>query len=117
MVDLSVHIFSDDTVWCVDQGSLNATAFPYVNKTLDRGAQKLVRLDPDSGRVLDVLRFDDAILPIGAQLNDLRFHGSTMYLTDSGLGGLIVHDLSNGKTLRRLSADLYVSSLYYPSNS
>ncbi|MDR5748224.1 hypothetical protein QCE73_34100, partial [Caballeronia sp. LZ029] len=82
---------------------LNAAAFPYVNETLDRGAQKLIRLDPHSGRVLDVLRFDDTILPAGAQLNDLRFHGSTMYLTDSGLGGLIVHELSNGKTLRRLS--------------
>ncbi len=99
----SLHVFSDDTVWCVDQGSLNAAAFPYVNETLDRGAQKLIRLDPHSGRVLDVLRFDDTILPAGAQLNDLRFHGSTMYLTDSGLGGLIVHELSNGKTLRRLS--------------
>lgn len=106
----SVHIFADDTVWCVDQGSLSAAAFPHVNETLDRGAQKLVRLDPRSGQVLDVLRFDDAILPAGAQLNDLRFHGSTMYLTDSGLGGLIVYDLSTGKTMRRLSGDPHVKA-------
>ena len=99
----SVHIFADDTVWCVDRGSLSEDVFPGIDATLHRDAQKLVRFDPHSGRVLDILRFDETILPAGAQMNDLRFRGPLLYITDSGLGGLIVHDRSTGKTLRRLS--------------
>lgn len=93
----SVHIFADDTVWCVDTGAIvtPATARP--------PAQKLVRLDQRTGRVLDVLRFDADILPPGARMNDLRFHGAMLYVTDSGLGGLIVHDMASGRTRRRLS--------------
>jgi hypothetical protein len=104
----SVHVFADDTVWCVDQGSLSDGIFPNVNATLDPGAQKLVQLDPRSGSVLNVQRFDDAILPRGAQMNDLRLHGPMMYVSDSGLGGLIVHDTSTGTTMRRLSGDRVV---------
>jgi hypothetical protein len=99
----SVHIFADDTVWCVDQGALSPGVFPGVNRTLHPRAQKLVRLDSTSGRILEVLRFDDSILPRGAQMNDLRFFGSMMYISDSGLGGIIVHNRSSGRTLRRLS--------------
>lgn len=99
----SLHIFADDTVWCVDQGGLRPDASPKELSTPKPGAQKIVQFDPHSGKVLDVLRFGEDTLPTGAQMNDLRIHGSTVYLTDSGLGGLIVHDLSTGKTMRRLS--------------
>jgi hypothetical protein len=50
-----------------------------------------------------VLRFDDDILPPGTRMSDLRFHGSMIYVADSGLGALIVHDRSTGRTRRRLS--------------
>ncbi|WP_347558216.1 hypothetical protein [Robbsia sp. KACC 23696] len=99
----SVHIFADDSVWCVDQGSLSPGVFPGINETLAFDAQKLIQLDPISGNVLTVLRFDESILPPGAQMNDLRFHGTTMYISDSGLGGIIVHDRKTGTTRRRLS--------------
>lgn len=92
----SVHIFADDTVWCVDQGALRADVAP-------PGAQKLVQLDPRSGKILQIIRFADDIVPPGSKINDLRFHGSLIYITDSGLGGIIVHDLATGKTIRRLS--------------
>ncbi|QGZ63324.1 L-dopachrome tautomerase-related protein [Paraburkholderia acidisoli] len=101
----SVHIFADDTVWCVDQGALPQGIFPDVDATLSPAAQKLVQLDAATGAVLGVLRFDATILPPGAQMNDLRFHGAKLYITDSGLGGLIVHDRATGKTLRRLSGN------------
>ncbi|WP_246792395.1 SMP-30/gluconolactonase/LRE family protein [Burkholderia perseverans] len=100
----AVHVFADDTVWCVDQGSLAPGIFPGIDATLDPAAQKLVRLDARSGRVIEVLRFDATILPPGAQMNDLRFHRSMLYISDSGLGGLIVHDRATGRTMRRLSA-------------
>lgn len=106
----SVHVFHDDTVWCVDQGSLGPGVFPGLNATFHRDAQKLVQLDATTGRILRVLRFDESILPHGAQMNDLRFHGSTMYVSDSGLGGIIVHDLATGRTLRRLSGHALVKA-------
>ncbi|WP_427918828.1 hypothetical protein [Streptomyces sp. cg40] len=99
----SVHAFADDTVWCVDQGGLRPDSAPKNLSTPKPGAQKIVRLDARTGAILDVLRFDDDILPAGARLNDLRMHGSTLYVTDSGLGAIIVHDTTTGKTLRRLS--------------
>lgn len=99
----SVHIFADDTVWCVDQGSLSAGVFSAADANPQPGAQKLVQLDARSGEILRILRFDETILPAGAQMNDMRFHGSTLYLSDSGLGGIIVHDMQSGQTLRRLS--------------
>ncbi len=36
-------------------------------------------------------------------MNDLRLSGSKICLTDSGLGALIIRDMTNGKTVRRLS--------------
>jgi hypothetical protein len=106
----SVHIFADDTVWCVDQGTLAPGLFPGVNRTLHPRAQKLVRLDSYSGRILEVLRFDETILPRGAQMNDLRFFGAMMYISDSGLGGIIVHNRSSGRTMRRLSGNRLVKA-------
>lgn len=106
----SVHIFADDTVWCVDQGSLSPGLFPKQYATPQPGAQKLVQLDANNGDILNILRFDDSILPKGAKMNDLRFHGSTLYISDSGLGGIIVHDMKSGQTLRRLTGRPVVMS-------
>ncbi len=99
----SLHIFADDTVWCVDQGRLRPDATPPGTPQPRPGAQKVVQMDARSGEILHVLRFGADILPEGAQLNDLRIFGPHIYLTDSGLGALIVHDLTTGHTLRRLS--------------
>jgi sugar lactone lactonase YvrE len=119
----SVHVFADDTVWCVDQGSLSADAFSDELSVPKPGAQKIVQLDADTGAILRVIRFADDILPAGAKMNDLRFHGSKMYVTDSGLGAIIVHDLETGKTLRRLSgrkplmaADVKISLAIQPGS-
>ncbi len=49
----SVRIFADDTVWYVDTGA------PVGNVTPKLGAQKLFRLDPDSGKILDIVRFNE----------------------------------------------------------
>ncbi|MGJ8517281.1 L-dopachrome tautomerase-related protein [Carnimonas bestiolae] len=91
----AVHIFADDTLWVVDQGATS-------DETPVPGAQKVIQLDNRSGEVLKVLRFDEQVLPKGAAINDLRIHGTTMILTDSGAGGIVLHDLDSGDTLRRL---------------
>lgn len=106
----SVHAFADETLWCVDQGALSADIFGKEYATPGPGAQKIVQLDAVSGQILRVLRFNESILPPGAQLNDLRFHGSRMYVSDSGLGGIILHDLNTGVTLRRMSGMPVVSA-------
>lgn len=92
----SVHIFADDTVWCVDQGALRTDVAP-------PGAQKMVQLDAKSGKVVSIIRFDEDVAPPGSKINDLRIYGPLIYITDSGLGGIIVHDTRTGKSFRRLS--------------
>lgn len=93
----ALHVFGDDTLWVIDQGAPDGKA------TLP-GAQKVLQFDTRSGALLRALRFGADVLPEGARLNDLRIHGSRIYLTDAGLGALVVHDLATGHTLRRLQA-------------
>jgi len=93
------HIFADNLLWVVDQGA------PEGEKP-GPGAAKLVAFDRHSGEVKKLIRFDKSALPEGGAPNDLRIHCSLIYVTDSGLGGIIIHDLASGKTLRRLSASV-----------
>ncbi|MBB2203957.1 SMP-30/gluconolactonase/LRE family protein [Gluconacetobacter takamatsuzukensis] len=92
-----LHIFSDDTLWVVDQG-----VDPTTGSTVP-GGQKLVQFDTRSGKVLQVLRWGADILPPGSAMNDLRIAGDLMFVTDSGLGGIIIHHMGSGETVRRLS--------------
>ncbi|MCJ8520911.1 sugar lactone lactonase YvrE [Pseudorhizobium tarimense] len=99
----SIHIFKDNTLWVVDQGGLRADSYPKELSEPKPGAQKLVQMDPETGKVLKVIAWDKDILPEQAKMNDLRVFDSHVYVTDSGLGALIYHNLETGKTLRRLS--------------
>lgn len=101
-----LHIFSDDTLWVVDQGIDPST------NTAVPGGQKLVQLDPQSGKVLQVLRWGDDILPPGATMNDLRIAGDLMFITDSGLGGIIVYNMRSGNTVRCLSEHPLLRATY-----
>lgn len=92
----AIHIFADNTLWAIDQGAPPGGA-PVP------GAQKLVQFDTTTGKVLQILRFSPEILPEGAAFNDLRIHNGLLFLTDSGIGGLVIHNLRTGKTVRRLS--------------
>lgn len=91
-----IHVFADDTLWVVDQGTAD-------RESTMAGAQKLVQFDSATGKVLNTLRFGPDILPQGAQMNDLRISGTMMYVTDSGLGAIIAHDMATGATVRRLA--------------
>lgn len=92
----AVHIFGDNTLWVVDQGAPPG-------QTPQPGAQKLVQIGTRNGQIMRVLTFPDSIMPPGAQFNDLRLRGDLLFITDSGLGGIIIHNLKTGHTLRRLS--------------
>lgn len=92
----TVHIFDDDTLWVVDQGS------PQLNSK----AQKVLQFDINTGKLLRKITFDEQVLPKGGNINDLRLDAGHAYFTDSGLGGIVVTDLHTGKSVRRL-ADHY----------
>ncbi|MCJ2181267.1 hypothetical protein MTR62_00870 [Novosphingobium sp. 1949] len=92
----ALHVFDDGTLWVVDQGTADG-------REPQAGAQKLIRFDPRTGSLLSVLRFAADILPSGARLGDLRIHDQMLYVTDAGLGAIIVHDLVANRTIRRLS--------------
>lgn len=92
----AVHIFDNKLLWVVDQGAAEGA-------TPNPQAAKLVAFDINTGNVKHLISFDNKVLPTGGAPNDLRIHGDLIYITDSGLGGIIIHNLKTGKSVRRLS--------------
>lgn len=95
----TVHAFDGIHLWVVDTGSV-----PLAAPLGQRGAQKLVKIDTRTDRVVQVYTFDD-ILTGDASLNDLRIGGTKIYMTESGVGSIVVIDTKTGKMLRRLVDD------------
>jgi sugar lactone lactonase YvrE len=70
------------------------------------GGPKLLRINLATNEVERIIAFDADIAPPGSYLNDVRVDAETemAYLTESGLGALVVVDLTTGRA-RRLLAD------------
>jgi sugar lactone lactonase YvrE len=70
------------------------------------GGAKLVEIDIPTGAIIQVIRFDNTVAPSESYLNDVRLDHlhTTAYITDSGLGALVVVNLATG-TSRRVLAD------------
>ena len=68
------------------------------------GGPKLVHIDPSTGEVVRVYRFDAEIAPEKSYLNDVRIDlpARRAYITDSGLGALVVVNLESGESRRLL---------------
>jgi sugar lactone lactonase YvrE len=66
---------------------------------------KLVQIDLRNDRVVRVIRFGTDVAPAGSYLNDLRIDPSRefAYVTDSGLGALVIVDLTSGGARRVLT--------------
>lgn len=94
----SVHVDDMDRLWILDPGS------PQIAGVVP-GAPKLVCVDLKTDRVERVYRFDDAIAPKSSYLNDVRVDTQRgfAYMTDSGVGGLVVLNLKSGSAKRVLS--------------
>lgn len=92
----TIHIFDDDTLWAIDQGE---DAGP---GGINPG-QKILQFDTHNGKLLRSISLPAEVLPAGANLNDLRLDSENAYLTDSGLGAIIVVNLRTGAALRRLA--------------
>ena len=89
-----------DSLWILDPAS------PQMAGVVPGGA-KLVRVNLDSNAVTRVYPFDAQTAPQKSYLNDLRFTPdlSHAFITDSGLGALVVMDVRTGRSRRLLEND------------
>jgi sugar lactone lactonase YvrE len=95
----SVYVDKKDRLWILDPAS------PMLAGVVKGGA-KLLRVDLARNSVARVYHFDESVAPEASYLNDVRVDTSTetAYITDSGLGAIVVVDLETG-TARRLLSD------------
>lgn len=85
------------TLWVLDAAS------PLFRGVVPGGA-KLVRIDLETNTVVRTYGFDEAVAPEKSYLNDVRVDAAQQhaYLTDSGLGALVVLNLVTGEARRLL---------------
>lgn len=69
------------------------------------GGPKLVQIDLKTDRIVRTYAFDAQTAPSQSYLNDVRIDNSRQvaYITDSGLGAIVVLDLNTGKARRLLA--------------
>ncbi|MGP8246954.1 MAG: L-dopachrome tautomerase-related protein, partial [Bryobacteraceae bacterium] len=93
-------VFADapDRLWVVDPA---APAFGPVIP----GGPKLVEIDLKTNRVARVYSIGADAAPGDSYLNDVRIDGDYAYLSESGIGSIIVLDLKTGKARRRLASE------------
>lgn len=103
----AVHTDRKGRIWILDTGN------PGFGGVLE-GAAKLVMVNPSTGRVERTYAFDRDIAQDNTYLNDVRIdvRHERAYITDSGIGGLIVVDLDTGDARRVL--DGHPSTLAEP---
>jgi sugar lactone lactonase YvrE len=96
----SVVTDSLDRLWLLDTGSINM-------QPVLAGGPKLWGYDLASGERVKDIRFADDVVKPNTYLNDVRFRldaqgNGHAFITDSGVGGIIVVDLGSGESWRTL---------------
>jgi sugar lactone lactonase YvrE len=93
----SVVVDDSDALWVLDP------AAPMLTSPIPNGA-KLVKINLGANRVERVIVFGADVIRPDSYLNDVRVdvHRGFAYMTDSGAGGIVVVDLSNGRARRLL---------------
>jgi sugar lactone lactonase YvrE len=96
----SVYVDESDSLWILDP------AAPKM-KEIVKGGPKLVKVDLVKNAVVQTILFGQDVAPKKSYLNDVRVDTKTQtaYLTDSGLGAIVVVDLRTGKARRLLHDD------------
>jgi sugar lactone lactonase YvrE len=96
----SVVVDDTDTLWVLDP------AAPMLMSIIP-GGPKLVQVDLKTNRVARVIPIGPEAAKTNTYLNDVRFDNrrNFAYITDSGLGGIVVVDLASGKSHRALDGD------------
>lgn len=103
----AAHSDGAGSLWVVDY------AGPNFSPSID-GAQKLVQIDLSTNEIARVYRFGDDVLPESARLNDVRVDAErgTAYISEFGVGAIIVVDLESGDAFRAL--DRHYSTRAHP---
>ena len=93
----SLTVDADGFLWVLDPASPGF-------KGVVPGGAKLVKINLDTDTIERVIPFDNKAAPGTSYLNDVRIDndGAFAYITDSGIGAIIVVDLATGKSRRRL---------------
>ncbi len=94
----SVFVDSDDKLWVLDP------AAPKFQGPVS-GGPKLVKIDLKSNAIEVVYTFDSTACPPKSYLNDVRIDAARKkaYITDSGLGAIVVLDLNSSQARRLLA--------------
>lgn len=89
-------VLTDDNnnLWIVDGGIIKGKTIP--------GAGKLVKINLQTNRVERVYSMSSLNPPEGFALNDVRIGSRHAFLTESGLGSLVIVDLQSGAVRRVL---------------
>ena len=98
----SVVVDEEDALWILDPASPGPPS-SYFRAVVSGGA-KLLRVDLATNEVTRVYHFDDESAPVKSYFNDVRFARGHAFISDSGLGAIVVVDLDTGK-VRRLLED------------
>jgi Major royal jelly protein len=95
----SIVVDHKDALWVLDP------AAPMLMSIVP-GGPKLVQIDLKTNQVTRVISVPPDVAKTSSYMNDVRFDRRNFaYITDSGLGGIIVVDLSTGKSHRALDGD------------
>lgn len=91
----SVYVDDEDFLWILDPASLSGSVV--------EGGAKLLKIDLETDSIIQIIYFSNAITSGESYLNDVRVDTDTnfAYISDSGVGAIIVVDLING-TSRKL---------------
>ncbi|HEY9677296.1 MAG TPA: L-dopachrome tautomerase-related protein [Drouetiella sp.] len=94
----AVFIDANDYLWIVDAASPEF-------KGVVAGGAKLVKVNLKSNKVERTYAMTSDVAPAASYLNDVRIDtkGQHAFLTDSGLGAIVVVDLKTGNAVRRLA--------------
>ncbi len=93
----SVVVDDQDNLWILDP------AAPKMGEIV-KGGPKLVKVDLRTNQVVQTIPFGEEIAPKKSYLNDVRIDtaANVAFITDSGLGAIVVVDLKTGKARRLL---------------
>jgi len=93
----SLYVDAGDFLWILDPANPQF-------KGVVQGSAKLLKIDPHTNRVVQQIHFDNKVIRKDSYLNDVRVDAGRnfAYITDSGIGGLVVVDLTSQRSRRVL---------------
>jgi sugar lactone lactonase YvrE len=98
----SVYIDDEDFLWILDPANIGGNVV--------EGGAKLLKVNLETDSIIQIIYFDSSIASGGSYLNDVRVDTDRdfAYITDSGIGAIIVVDLVSGMSRKLL--DLHYST-------